>query len=81
LLMATMARLDQEKRVERIRQGLENKRIADPDWKPAGKNKDITKWNKVKETLIKYPTMSADEVARIAHCGIATVYKIKREMA
>ncbi|MNN99811.1 hypothetical protein D3C81_2195530 [compost metagenome] len=76
-----MARLDQDKRVERIRQGLENKRIAEPDWKPAGKGKDTAKWAKVKETLTKYPTMSADEVARIANCGVATVYRIKREMA
>jgi DNA invertase Pin-like site-specific DNA recombinase len=36
-LMATMARLDQEKRVQRIREGLKNKRAAEPEWKPAGK--------------------------------------------
>ncbi|WP_277760925.1 recombinase family protein [Pseudomonas sp. A34-9] len=78
-LMATMARLDQEKRVERIKQGLENKRIADPEWRPAGKGRNAAKWAKVKETLTKYPTMSADEVARVAHCGVATVYRIKRE--
>lgn len=35
-LMATMARLDQEKRVERINQGLANKR-ANEDWTPPGK--------------------------------------------
>lgn len=80
-LMSTMARLDQEKRVERIRQGLENKRIADPDWKPAGKGKDTAKWAKVKETVAKHPTMSADDVAKVAGCGVATVYRIKREMA
>ncbi|SDB51646.1 recombinase family protein [Pseudomonas sp. NFACC13-1] len=80
-LMATMARLDQEKRVERIRQGLENKRIADPDWKPAGKGKDTVKWAKVKETIAKHPTMSADDVAKLAGCGVATVYRIKREIA
>ncbi|MNH89456.1 DNA-invertase hin [compost metagenome] len=80
-LMATMARLDQEKRVERIRQGLENKRIADPDWKPAGKGKDTAKWAKVKETIAKHPTMSADDVAKLAGCGVATVYRIKREIA
>jgi DNA invertase Pin-like site-specific DNA recombinase len=80
-LMSTMARLDQEKRVERIRQGLENKRIADPDWKPAGKGKDTAKWAKVKETLTKHPTMSADDIAKVAGCGVATVYRIKREMA
>lgn len=80
-LMATMARLDQEKRVERIKQGLENKRIADPDWKPAGKGKDTAKWAKVKETIAKHPTMSADDIAKVAGCGVATVYRIKREMA
>lgn len=80
-LMSTMARLDQEKRVERIRQGLENKRIADPDWKPAGKGKDTAKWAKVKETIAKHPTMSADDIAKVAGCGVATVYRIKRQMA
>lgn len=80
-LMATMARLDQEKGVERIKQGLENKRIANPEWKPSGKDKDPTKWAKVKETLTKHPTMSADDVAKVAGCGVATVYRIKRETA
>jgi DNA invertase Pin-like site-specific DNA recombinase len=80
-LMSTMARLDQEKRVERIMEGLKNKRIADPDWKPAGKGKDTAKWAKVKETIAKHPTMSADDVAKVAGCGVATVYRIKREMA
>lgn len=80
-LMATMARLDQEKRVERIKQGLENKKAAEPDWKPAGKGKDTAKWAKVKETLAKHPTMTADDIAKVAGCGVATVYRIKREMA
>lgn len=39
-LMSTMARLDQEKRVERINEGLKNKRLANPEWKPAGKGKN-----------------------------------------
>ncbi|EIK93290.1 site-specific recombinase, phage integrase family protein [Pseudomonas sp. M47T1] len=51
-------------------------RIAD---EPSGKGRNAAKWAKVKETLTKYPTMSADEVARVAHCGVATVYRIKRE--
>lgn len=80
-LMATMARLDQEKRVERIKQGLENKKAAEPDWKPAGKGKDTAKWTKVKETLAKHPTMTADDIAKVAGCGVATVYRIKREIA
>jgi DNA invertase Pin-like site-specific DNA recombinase len=79
-LMATMARLDQEKRVERIRQGLENKRAAEPDWKPAGKGKNVVKWNAVKALMQKHPTMSADDIATLAKCGVATVYRIKKEL-
>ncbi|RBH54305.1 MULTISPECIES: recombinase family protein [Pseudomonas] len=78
-LMATMSRLDQEKRVERIKQGLANKRTVDPDWKPSGKGKDAVLWAKVRALMIKHPTMSADQVAKLADCGVATVYRIKRE--
>ena len=78
-LMATMARLDQEKRVERIKQGLENKKAADPEWKPAGKGRNAAKWEKVKSLMQKHPKMSADEIAKLADCGVATVYRIKRE--
>ena len=77
-LMATMARLDQEKRVERIKQGLENKRIADPDWKPAGKSKNVALHDQVKSLMQKHPTMSADKIAKLADCGVATVYRIKK---
>ncbi|WP_454867062.1 recombinase family protein [Pseudomonas lini] len=80
-LMATMARLDQEKRVERIKQGLENKKAADPDWKPAGKGRNAAKWNKVQLLMQEHPTMSADKIAKLADCGVATVYRIKREAA
>lgn len=78
-LMATMARLDQEKRVERIKQGLENKKAAEPEWKPAGKGRNAAKWEKVKSLMQKHPKMSADEIAKLADCGVATVYRIKRE--
>lgn len=77
-LMATMARLDQEKRVERIKQGLENKRLADPDWTPKGKGKNVEKWEKVKALMVKHPTMSAENIAKLADVGVATVYRIKR---
>lgn len=80
-LMATMARLDQEKRVERIKQGLENKKAADPDWKPAGKGKNVALWEQVQSLMTKHPTMSADQIAKLADCGVATVYRIKRELA
>ncbi|MFJ4089306.1 recombinase family protein [Pseudomonas psychrophila] len=78
-LMATMARLDQEKRVERIKQGLENKKAADPDWKPSGKGRNAAKWEEVRSLMRKHPTMSADEIAKLADCGVATVYRIKKE--
>ena len=79
-LMATMARLDQEKRVERIKQGLENKKAADPDWKPTGKTKNFAMWKKVTAIMGKHPTMSADDAAKVAGCGVATIYRIKREL-
>ncbi|AZO85927.1 resolvase [Stutzerimonas stutzeri] len=79
-LMATMARLDQEKRVQRIREGLENKRAADPEWKPTGKGKNADKWKEVQSLMQEHPTMSADKIAKLADCGVATVYRIKREM-
>jgi DNA invertase Pin-like site-specific DNA recombinase len=78
-LMATMARLDQEKRVERIKQGLDNKRIADPEWKPSGKGRNVAKWAEVQSLMRKHPAMSADQIAKLADCGVATVYRIKRE--
>lgn len=80
-LMATMARLDQEKRVERINQGLANKRAADPEWKPSGKGKNTALREQVKSLMAKHPKASADEVAKMAECGVATVYRIKREIA
>ncbi|MBD8089802.1 recombinase family protein [Pseudomonas fluorescens] len=79
-LMATMARLDQEKRVERIKQGLENKKAADPGWKPTGKTKNFAMWKKVTAIMGKHPTMSADDVAKVVGCGVATIYRIKREL-
>ncbi|MEE4375873.1 recombinase family protein [Pseudomonas alliivorans] len=78
-LMATMARLDQEKRVERIKQGLENKKAADPEWKPAGKGRNAAKWAEAQALMRKHPTMSADQLAKLADCGVATDYLIKRE--
>jgi len=78
-LMATMARLDQEKRVERIKQGLENKKAADPNWKPSGKGRNAAKWAKVQTLMQEHPTMSAEMIAKLTDCGVATVYRIKKE--
>ncbi|MBC2677543.1 recombinase family protein [Pseudomonas baltica] len=80
-LMATMSRLDQEKRIERIRQGLQNKRNAEPEWRPTGKGRNVAKWEAVQRLMEKHPKMSADEVAILAKCGVATVYRIRRELS
>lgn len=29
--------------------------------------------------MIKHPTMPADQIAKLADCGVATVYRIKKE--
>ncbi|WP_323055236.1 helix-turn-helix domain-containing protein [Pseudomonas mandelii] len=78
-MMATMACLDQEKRVARIREGLEDKRVAEPEWKPAGKGRNQAKWDKV-AGLLKRNGNTVEEIAKIADVGIATVYRIKREL-
>lgn len=80
-LMQTMARLDQDKRVERINQGLANKRAANPEWKPSGKGKNAVLWEQVRSLMAKHPTMSADQIAKLADCGVATVYRIKKTLA
>ena len=79
-LTSTMARLDQEKRVERIRQGLANKRVQDTDWKPPGKQKNVKLWESIERLLTKLPEASADEIATLAGCGVATVYRVKKEL-
>jgi DNA invertase Pin-like site-specific DNA recombinase len=75
-LMATMARLDQAKRVERINQGLANKRRDNPEWKPVGRTANKEKLAKVQSYLAK-GTYTVEEVAKLAEVGVATVYRIK----
>ena len=76
-LMATMARLDQQKRVERIKQGLERRKKRGETIKVRGKSKA---WVTAQEMLLKFPDASADEIARLAKCGVATVYRAKAEL-
>jgi DNA invertase Pin-like site-specific DNA recombinase len=81
-LMATMARLDQEKRVARIRQGIANKKAADPAWKATGKTKSAEKWGRVEKLLRGQSAskMTIREIAQAANVGEATVYRIKKEL-
>ncbi|MNN99980.1 hypothetical protein D3C81_2197640 [compost metagenome] len=76
--MATMARLDQEKRVERIKQGLDKKRARGE--KVGGKRRDQKMWDKVAD-LLKRDGFKMEEIAKIADVGVATVYRIKRELS
>ncbi|NNP77687.1 resolvase [Acinetobacter sp. Ac_3412] len=68
-LLATMARLDNDKRRERIKQGLERK-----GYKPSGKKADIIKHARIKELNAK--GLTKEEIAKAVGCGIATVYRV-----
>ena len=72
-LLATMARLDNDKRRERIKQGLERS-----GYKPSGKKADIAKHNRIKE-LVALGSMTKDEIAKAVGVGVATVYRIIKE--
>jgi DNA invertase Pin-like site-specific DNA recombinase len=77
-LMAMMAHLHQGKRIERIMQGLENRRARSE--KVGGKGQDQKKWEKVAE-LFRRCSLKMEEIARIADVGVATSYHIKRELS
>ncbi|MEQ3638757.1 MAG: recombinase family protein [Alteromonas sp.] len=76
-LMATMARLDQEKRVERIKQGMQKAKMEGKRVGGRAKNQEL------RETIEKYlrKDMTAEEVSKLAGCGVATVYRVKRELS
>lgn len=74
-LMATMARLDQEKRVERIKQGMEKAKAQGKRVGGRAKNQELRV--NIKKYLAK--GMTAEEVAKLVDCGVATVYRVKRE--
>ncbi len=69
-LLATMARLDNEKRRERIKQGLER-----AGYKPTGKKADAKKHDRIKE-LAALGSMTKEEIAKALDCGVATVYRV-----
>ena len=68
-LLATMARLDNDKRRERIKQGLERSGYI-----PTGKKADLTKHQRIKELNTK--GLTKQEIAKAVDCGIATVYRV-----
>ncbi|HBW1381959.1 MAG: resolvase [Thalassobium sp.] len=68
-LLATMARLDNEKRIERIKQGLERS-----GYKPSGKKANTEKHERIKQLNKK--GLTKEEIANAVSCGIATVYRV-----
>jgi DNA invertase Pin-like site-specific DNA recombinase len=75
-LMATMARLDNDKRIERIKQG--QQRAIDAGKKIGGSTKN----KKIRTRVISYldKSLTVEEIAKIADCGVATVYRVKNEL-
>ncbi|ELO6155976.1 recombinase family protein [Escherichia coli] len=73
-LLATMAKLDNDKRKERIKQGLERS-----GYKPTGKKADTAKHERIKKFL-EVGNMTKDEIAGAVGCGVATVYRVAKEM-
>lgn len=72
-LLATMAKLDNDKRRERIKQGL-----ANSGYKPTGKKANTAKHNRIKE-LARQNNMTKEEVAKAVSVGVATVYRVLKQ--
>lgn len=68
-LLATMAKLDNDKRKERIKQGLERS-----GYKSTGKKADLNKHSRIKELNKK--GLTKEEIAKAVGCGVATVYRV-----
>lgn len=71
-LLATMARLDNEKRKERIKQGLQRS-----GYKPKGKAPNKAKHARIQQ-LLALERMTKEEIAKAVGVGIATVYRVAR---
>lgn len=71
-LLATMAKLDNDKRRERIKQGLERS-----GYKPTGKKANTAKHERIKH-LLSVGGMTKEEIAKAVDCGIATVYRVAK---
>ena len=71
-LLATMAKLDNDKRRERIKQGLERSGYV-----PSGKKANIAKHERIKQ-LLDIGHMTKEEIAKAVGVGIATVYRVQK---
>lgn len=72
-LLATMAKLDNDKRRERIKQGLERS-----GYKPTGKKANTAKHTRIKQ-LLDAGDMTREEIAKAVGVGVATVYRVKAQ--
>ncbi len=72
-LLATMAKLDNDKRRERIKQGL-----ANSGYKPTGKKANTAKHNRIRE-LDSQNNMTKEEIAKVVGVGVATVYRVLKQ--
>lgn len=71
-LLATMAKLDNDKRRERIKQGLERSGYV-----PTGKKADTVKHDRIKQ-LLEVGNMTKNEIAKAVGVGVATVYRVAK---
>ena len=72
-LLATMAKLDNDKRRERIKQGL-----ANSGYKPTGKKPNTMEHNCIRE-LDSQKNMTKEEIAKAVSVGVATVYRVLKQ--
>lgn len=70
-LLATMAKLDNDKRRERIKQGLERS-----GYKPTGKKANEAKHKEIKDLLAK--GLTKEQIAKAVGVGVATVYRVAK---
>ena len=68
-LLATMPWLHNDKRRERIKQGLERS-----GYKPTGKKADVVKHARIKE--LNFKGLTKEEIAKAVGCVVATVYRV-----
>ena len=72
-LLATMAKLDNDKRKERIKQGLLNS-----GYKPKGKTANTAKHKRILE-LNSQNTLTKEDIAKLVDVNVSTVYRVIRE--
>lgn len=73
-LLATMAKLDNDKRKERIKQGL-----ARSGYIPTGKKANTAKHERITQ-LLQIGNMTKEEIAKAVGVGIATVYRVAKNL-